>query len=241
MLCAIAGFLGCCFYGLGGIYGDGYDDVTISEAIWQSFCILLDTGIEFLVIETPNRVISGVITITGVLFAATLTGFVVDLVQSQLDGIRRGRQAVCEWNHTLLVGWTDRSIAFILQICLANASAGGGVIVVLTSEEKVETEKSFYLKVPKEKLFGTKVVFRSGSTQSVHALSQCNAAHARSIVILSLGQNPNKADANTLRILMALDVTRVNPDQNIVAEVRDPQMDHGKLPPTTATLGVVNY
>ena len=35
LLCAIAGFLGCCFYGLGGIYGDGYDDVLVSAPLGE--------------------------------------------------------------------------------------------------------------------------------------------------------------------------------------------------------------
>ena len=85
-------------------------------------------------------------------------------------------------------GWTDRSIAFILQVCMANASAGGGVIVVLASGgEKVAVERRFKASVAVEHLYGTKVVFRSGSPQNVHDLRQCNAAHAKSIVILSIG------------------------------------------------------
>ena len=32
-----------------------------------------------------------------------LTGFVVDGVKEQLEGVRRGRQAVIEFDHTLLI------------------------------------------------------------------------------------------------------------------------------------------
>lgn len=78
LLCAIAGFLGCCFYGLGGMYGEKRGDETVAEAIWQTLCILLDTGIEFVVVEIPNRCVASFITISGVLFSATLTGFTVD-------------------------------------------------------------------------------------------------------------------------------------------------------------------
>ena len=56
----------------------------------------------------------------------------------KMSDLRKGKSAVKEWNHTLLIGWTDRSIAFIQQICLANESEGGGVIVVLSEEEKVQ-------------------------------------------------------------------------------------------------------
>ena len=112
---------------------------------------------------------------------------------------------------------------------MANASAGGGVIVVLASGgEKVAVDRRFKASVAVEHLYGTKVVFRSGSPQNVHDLRQCNAAHAKSIVILSIGESPTKADANTLRILMALTVIGGTSERHVVAEVRDPEMVNTK-------------
>jgi hypothetical protein len=66
----------------------------------------------------------------------------VDSVQKKMAELREGKSSVKEWNHTLLIGWTDRSIAFIEQICIANESSGGGVIVVLAepSKEAMEAE-----------------------------------------------------------------------------------------------------
>ena len=64
---------------------------------------LIDAGVEFFVQGTPNRAVAGLITISGVLFASMLTGFVVDGVKEQLEGVRRGRQAVIEFDHTLLI------------------------------------------------------------------------------------------------------------------------------------------
>ena len=34
----------------------------------------------------------------------------------KMNDLRKGKSAVKEWNHTLLIGWTDRSIAFISQV-----------------------------------------------------------------------------------------------------------------------------
>jgi hypothetical protein len=72
------------------------------------------------------------------------SGIVVDSVQTKMAELREGKSAVKEWGHTLLVGWTDRSIAFIEQICLANASSGGGVIVVLAEPGKEAMEAELY-------------------------------------------------------------------------------------------------
>ena len=141
--------------------------------------------------------------------------------------MREGRQAVEEWGHTLLIGWTDRSSQFILQVCRANESNGGGCIVVLLTEgqKKAETEKGFYAQVHTKELRSTKIVFRRGSPMNVQDLRQVAADKARVIVILSIGQDPHRADANVLRVLMALAVVGQKADGHIVAEVRDPEMD----------------
>ena len=113
----------------------------------------------------------------------------VDEVHELLRGVREGRQAVQEWGHTLLIGWTDRSVAFIKQICIANQSMNGGVIVVMLTEgqSKAAMEEDFYISIDRKELFNTKIVFRTGSPQDVHDLRQAAAHHARSLVILSIG------------------------------------------------------
>ena len=94
LLACVSGVFGSLLYSLGGMYGDSYGDTSVNEAIWQSWNIIIDAGIEFFVQGTPNRAVAGLITISGVLFASMLTGFVVDGVKEQLEGVRRGRQAV---------------------------------------------------------------------------------------------------------------------------------------------------
>jgi hypothetical protein len=73
-----------------------------------------------------------------------MAGFVVDAVMEKMNDLRKGKSAVKEWDHTLLIGWTDRSIAFISQICLANESSGGTHqnISVLALEELKEGFRS---------------------------------------------------------------------------------------------------
>ena len=197
------------------------------DAVWEAWNLVTSTGLQFSAVNTPNRTVCALTTITGVLFAATLTGFVVDGVTEQLNGVREGRQAVQEWGHTLLIGWTDRSVAFIKQVgglggrflpsfihsfihsfylsifliragrfffiihypnhndqvCLANASGGGGVIVVMLTEKgtsKAEIEKQFYINLSSTKeLLGTSIVFRRGSPMNVADLRNCAADTAR--------------------------------------------------------------
>ncbi len=80
-----------------------------------------------------------------------------------MNDLRKGKSDVKEWGHTVLIGWTDRSIDFIAEICLANKSEGGGVIVILGEIPKSEMESEFRSNVSTESLFGTKVIFRTGN------------------------------------------------------------------------------
>lgn len=147
-----------------------YEDLSMSEAIWQSWAIIMDPGIEFNAKNQPNRVVAGITTVIGVLFAATLTGFVVDAVKQKLDRYRAGLVVVQEWDHIVLIGWTDRSVGFILQICIANKESGGTVIVVLAEQDKLQMEREFNSTVSETDLRGSRVIFRSGNPQRIPSL-----------------------------------------------------------------------
>jgi len=219
---------GLLFYLVGGYYGKHYSDLTMLEAAWQAWTLILDPGVEFNTLRTPNRAVAGLTTVVGVIFAAMLTGFVVDAVKTKLDGFRAGRTQVQEWDHTVLIGWTDRTVGFVLQVCKANENRKDrkkGVIVVLVEMPKQEAERLFYTTVNRKELLGSKVVFRSGSPQVVASLHLVGVPRARSVVLMSSGDDLYKADAATLRAIVAITVVGIRPTSYIVAEVRDPEMD----------------
>lgn len=221
----IAFVCGSTFYSIGGLYGSTWREVSMSEAVWQSWSIIMDPGLQFNAVEQPNRVIAGFTTIIGVMFAATLTGFVVDAVKQKLDRFRAGLVGVQEWEHTVLIGWTDRSIGFINQICIANKESGGTVIVVLAEQDKLQMEREFHSTVSFDDLRGSKVIFRSGNPQRIPSLHLAAVPAARVTVIMSMGSGSYDADATTLRIIVALTVVGVKEGGYIVAEVRDPEFD----------------
>jgi hypothetical protein len=47
---------------------------------------------------------------------------------------------VVESGHTLILGWSEKGLALVQQIALANKSEGGLLIVVLCSESKEAME-----------------------------------------------------------------------------------------------------
>lgn len=104
-----------------------------------------------------------------------------------------------------MLGWTDKSISFIRQICLANESEGGGVIVVLADAEKEKLEAELNSNLRPEDLRGTKVIIRTGAPMLSVDLLKVSAHRAKSIVIMALTTgDADRSDSAVLRTVIAL-------------------------------------
>ncbi len=79
-----------------------------------------------------------------------------------------------ESGHTLILGWSEKGIALLQQIALANKSEGGRPIVVLCSQNKEEMESmvraASQRKEDELKLFCSRVIFRKGNPTNEHDL-----------------------------------------------------------------------
>ncbi|GMF20949.1 unnamed protein product [Phytophthora fragariaefolia] len=106
----------------------------------------------------------------------------------------------------LLLGWSDKSISLIRQICLANASENGGVIVVLAEIDKEELEAELESQMRHEELRGTRVIFRTGTPLLSVDLLKVSAHRARSIIIMANSAgDADKSDAAILPELRDID------------------------------------
>lgn len=104
-----------------------------------------------------------------------------------------------------MLGWTDKSISFIRQICLANESEGGGVIIVLAAVEKERMEAELSSNLHAKDLRGTKVLFRTGTPLHSVDLLKVSAHRAKSIVIMALTTgDADRSDSAVLRSVIAL-------------------------------------
>ncbi len=79
-----------------------------------------------------------------------------------------------ETGHTLILGWSEKGLAVLQQIALANKSEGGLPIVVLCSENKEEMEDivraASQRKEDQLALHGSRVIFRTGNPINEHDL-----------------------------------------------------------------------
>jgi hypothetical protein len=151
-----------------------------------------------------------------------MIAFVVDCVRQSLDYLQKEKNPTKEWGHVVLIGWTDRSISFIEQICIANESQGGVVIVVLADESKSQIESEIESSLDTSELRGCCIRVRSGSPFNPHELRNAACETAKCTVILSSSES---ADAWSLRIVIAL---KIFPklDGHVVVEVFDKEMEY---------------
>ncbi len=212
-------------------------DDSITGSVWLAWTFVADPGTHA---DAPEgflvRFVSFSITVGGMLVFALMIGIISDYIGNKIDELKKGKSRVIESDHTVMLGWTDKSIAIIQQISLANDSEGGGTIVVLADTPKEDLEAQLALAMCQERgsaleLLGTNVVFRSGNPLEESELQRVSVLTARSVVALSPENlSPDEADANQVRQVMALkalDGVNGNVCPPVVVEVQD--VDNSEL------------
>ena len=78
-------------------------------------------------IEIVPRVVANTLVVMGILYFSTMLGLVVEAVQAKMQALREGKSVVVERGHSVMLGWTEKSLLFVKEIINANESEGGGV------------------------------------------------------------------------------------------------------------------
>lgn len=153
-------------------------------------------------------------------------------VPPSVDDLKKGKSRIIDTDHTVMLGWNDKSLQIIQQVALANESEGGGTVVVLATQEKEELEGLLASAVSSMdnplQLLGTEVIFRSGNPLLECELRRVSSHAARCVISLSTDEmDPDEADANQVRQVMALKAfgdfnqSSDRPDPHVVVEVQD--------------------
>ncbi len=195
--------------GLSGV-NDG-EELGIAEALWQSMLRVVDAGTFAGDSGWWTRLVGLVVTLAGIFIAGSLIGLIANAVDQRIEALRKGRSAVLEREHTLILGWSERVPTIVAELVLANESRKRAVIVVLADVDKVAMEETLRDEVGD--FATTKLVCRSGNTSSFGDLDLVNVEDARSVIVI--GGN----DASTVKTLLALKHLGTSQDAPVVAEV----------------------
>jgi hypothetical protein len=128
-----------------------------------------------------------------------------DGVGSLLDDLKQGHAHVIQTGHTLILGWSDKTIPVIRELCLANEERNGGVIVVLAERPKAEMEEEVNQRLTLEDRRGTLVIFRSGNPSMQEELNKVSAGSAKSVIVLADSNlSADESDARVVRCVLSL-------------------------------------
>ena len=193
------------------------DHPGLGEAFWQSLLRILDSGTFTGDNGWVLRVVMLIVTLFGISIAAVLIGLIASGIEQRIEMMRRGRSAVIERDHTLILGFSPRIFTIVAELCVANENRKRPAVVVLADRDKQEMEEELAARV--SELRGTRLVCRTGSPANLHDLAIANVAEARSVIVL--GDNDSAGDALVVKAVLAVLHALGSSETPIVAEIND--------------------
>lgn len=122
------------------ILKSGTTDNLIND-IWLSFLQITDAGA--VAEDTENAIsmkIVGILTILlGMIFFSGVIAFITTELDKKMSDLRKGRSAVLEKDHIVVLGWGEMVFEIIKELIVANESTKGSV-VILSEMEKDEMD-----------------------------------------------------------------------------------------------------
>lgn len=183
------------------------------EDLWQAMLRTVDAGSFAADTQWPTRLLALLVTLAGIFVAGSLIGLIASAVDQKVEELRRGRSTVVEYEHTLILGWSDQVPRIVSELVTANESEKRAAIVILSSADKTEMEETLRDRVPDTKT--TRVVCRSGSTASPADLERSAVHHARSIIAV----RGEEGDAGVVKAILAVKAINELESTHIVAEI----------------------
>src|SRR4051794_10610513 len=103
--------------------GDGAPHRAFLPSIWQGVLHALDPGT---VAGDGGHwwyvAIAFAITVGGILIVAAFIGVLTTGLDAKLTELRKGRSAIIERNHTVLLGWSDQVFTILSELIEANSN-----------------------------------------------------------------------------------------------------------------------
>ncbi len=200
----------------------------IINDIWLSFLQITDAGA--VAEDTDNTIpmkIVGILTILlGMIFFSGVIAFITTELDKKMSDLRKGRSAVLEKDHIVVLGWGEMVFEIIKELIVANES-GKGSVVILSEMEKDEMDDILLERIPERKT--TKIITRNGKTSSLESLKRVGVNEAKAVVILPMCSESATeeekviSDAKVLKTILAVvAASKFDPTPpNIIAEVFD--------------------
>jgi len=166
-----------------GVSLAGSDSGSLLEDFWQSLMRMLDPGTMSGDVGWGRRILALLVTVFGLLVAGTLIGIIAAGVEQRIERMQRGRSAIIESDHYVVLGASERLPIVLAQLVLANAGRGGAVIVVMADRNPAEMFEDVGRVV--DDWLGSRLVFRSGDPTRASDLALVRLDLACAVIVLA--------------------------------------------------------
>ncbi|MBX7057644.1 MAG: hypothetical protein K1X75_06225 [Leptospirales bacterium] len=192
---------------LGGLIWPDENLQALNDQLWRTFLQISDAGA---VAEDGDanalNKFWGIATVSlGLVLFSSLVAFITQQFEARLQELRKGKSAVLESGHTLILGFRDRSVEVIRELIIANESERDAAIGVLAEADKETMDDYFAEHIEDRK--STRIITRSGSTTSIDSLRKMAVGEARGVVVLNEAGSSAARDARAngdARVLKAI-------------------------------------
>jgi hypothetical protein len=163
-----------------------YNTVTgFFDHVWYTFLQMTDPGNMYQDSETNGwiRVTTVIAGIAGVILFSALIAFITSSLDNLLYKFRKGRGAILEEGHTLILGWNNRVVDIIRELIIANESEKSACVVICSEMDKELMDDFIIKRLPDTKT--TKVITTNGTPTNINDLKRISAIEAKSAIVLS--------------------------------------------------------
>jgi len=200
-----------------GVTLAGSEDAGWFEDFWQSMLRTLDTGTMAGDSGWRQRLVALSVTIFGLLVLGTLIGVIASGVEGQIDRMKRGRSAVVESDHIVVLGASSLLPDVVDQLCRANAGKRIAIVIMADQDPAGLGDE---VRQGVENTFGNRLVFRAGDPTRLADLELVRLGHCRTVVVLN-GDGDHVGDARAVHTVLAVREALGDRDRTPIVVVLD--------------------
>ena len=213
-------------FGAAAVSDSGKPD-SVGMMAWRSLTHTLDPGTlgnDAVGTNWPFLFVMLFVTIGGVFVVSSLIGVLSSSFGETLDQLRRGKSAVIEHDHTVILGWTPKIYTLVRELAAANTHHRDACIVILAERDKVEMDHEIGVTLhghPK-----IRVVTRTGTPMALADFALTSPSTCKSIIVLAPerhddGSPMESHESDTVVLKTLLAIRKIAPAQapSVVAEV----------------------
>ena len=172
-----------------------------------------------------NFLLSFLIALASIFITSLLIGLLTAGIQQKIWSLRQGRSKVIEFDHTIILGWSEIIFTIIRALKEAASNQKSCKIVIMAQKDKTEMEETIKEKIKPSK--NLKIICRKGNPIDLNDLKIVNLSTSKSIIIIE--DSDSKVIKTVIAINSSRDTARIKPFKIIATLNESKNLDSGRL------------